>query len=393
MATVSPPLLREALEKLPDHVNTVLIQIGKVFRDPSQRDPKISSQGRPNVHQAISKAHNDFHEALDVIEVELLKAKAVYERELALLHARRAEREKAAGALRLRAASQARTAILVDTLSASESAKANATGDESTLVEMEASTMTEKTSVPASTEPAKPVPISVSASAASEDTAKATTGPPSGPPAPDSISAPTPDLDHVSDLDFDSMFADTSVPDPSTNIDFDLDFSTSDNPFADLTSGNDFTVPNTSNMNGNGLANGTGHMSGLGNSDMGGDIDSLMPGIESYVNAQTSSTSADDIFASLDLPSAETGVGTALGDPMGSGPQKASKAPGIDFGPPDANGTTQADVDAMMGGTEEGHMESNFDDSFFDDGMEMGDGADMGNGEFGDMIDDWFNNA
>lgn len=310
-----------------------------------------------------------------------------------MLHARRAEREKAAGALRLRAASQARTANLVDTLSAAESAEPDATAttvEESTLVGTEAEAMAKETSIATSQEPTNPAQTTASATTAPEDPSKATTAstaPPPAPTAPDSISA-TPGLDHVSDLDFDSMFADTSVPDPSTNLDLDFDFSTSDNTFADLTSGNDFTV-----TNGNALVNGTSNMSGLGNGDMGGDIDSLMPGIESYVNAQVSAGGADDIFASLNLPPTEPDAGTAIGDPIGGGQQKVQKTQGIDFGPPDVNGTTQADVDAMMGGTEEGQMESNLDDLFFDESMGMEDGADMGNGEFGDMIDDWFKNA
>jgi len=49
-----------------------LIQIGKVFRDTSQREPKIASIGRSTVHQVISKANSDFHEALDVVEIELV---------------------------------------------------------------------------------------------------------------------------------------------------------------------------------------------------------------------------------------------------------------------------------------------------------------------------------
>ena len=307
-----------------------------------------------------------------------------------MLNARRAEREKAAGALRLRAASQERTANLVDTLSAAESTAVNATSagtEESAEAQMGDAPATADGSVAAPPDPTKLAPEPASTTAASEDPCKA-------PAASTTTSAPTPSLDHVSDLDFDSMFADTSVPDPSTNIDFDMDFATSDNPFADLTSGNDFTVPNPSNANGDILANVSGNVDGLGTGDIGGDIDSLMPGIESYVNDQTSATTADDIFGALNIPATDSAVGTGALSTTGAGAQpKAVKTQGIDFGAPDANGTTQADVDAMMGGTEAGPMESNFDDLFFEGDMGMGDGAEMGNGEFGDMIDDWFNDA
>lgn len=325
-----------------------------------------------------------------------LKAKALYEHELALLHTRRAEREKAADALRLRAASPVN---LVDTLSATELAAPKATTtttEDSGAATTKDAPRTQVTSVAALHEPVKPLSKPVSATPASGDPSKAITASntaSSAPPAPGSTSAPTPGLDHVSDLDFDSMFADTSAPEHSTNIDFDLDFSTSDNPFADLTAGNDFTVTNTSTLNGVGLRNTSGKIDGLGNGDVGGDIDSLMPGIESYVNDQTSANGAEDIFAALNIPPAATGVGTVPRNLTGNDQPKPLQNPGIDFGRPDPNGTTQADVDAMMGGTGEEQMESNFDDLFFDEGMEMEDGAGMGNGEFGDMIDDWFKNA
>lgn len=313
-----------------------------------------------------------------------------------MLHARRVEREKAAGALRLRAESPVN---LVDTLSATELAAPNATTaatEESAAATTEDAPLIEVISAAAPHEPVKPLSKPISAIAASGGPSKVTTvsaASTSVPPAPGSTSAPTPDLDHVSDLDFDSMFADTSVPDPSSNIDFDLDFSTTDNPFADLTSGNDFTVTNTSTLNGVELGNTAANVDGSGNGDVAGDIDSLMPGIESYVNDQTSASGAEDIFAALSIPPAETGAGTVPGNLNDNSRQKPLQNPGIDFGRPDPNGTTQVDVDAMMGGTGEEQMESNFDDLFFDEGMEMEDGAGMENGEFGDMIDDWFKNT
>ncbi|MCJ1354724.1 MAG: hypothetical protein MMC33_004713 [Icmadophila ericetorum] len=106
MEVEATPKQPEALKKLPALVNTVLIQIGKAFRDSAKENGKPSAYAKGKNHQIIPQANREFHSALDEIESSILRSKAVFERDIAILRAKRAEREKAAGALRLRESSK-----------------------------------------------------------------------------------------------------------------------------------------------------------------------------------------------------------------------------------------------------------------------------------------------
>ena len=86
-------LLEASLGKLPDCFNSVvrlhqrrknitigsyliclqLIQIGKVFRETSQRDAKVASYvSKAQSPEIIIKANDRFHEALDDVEIQLV---------------------------------------------------------------------------------------------------------------------------------------------------------------------------------------------------------------------------------------------------------------------------------------------------------------------------------
>jgi len=155
------------------------------------------------------------------------------------------------------------------------------------------------------------------------------------------------------------MFADTAAPSNHDSLNFDIDFSTEngisqdqiqDNPFGDLTTNNDFT--STSNEN----------------------IDSLMPGIENYVNAHTTGNVSDD-FAMLDIPPASTAFDSSVSSkPVPDGE--------IDF--------TSMDAPTDTGMMDVAPVESTFDDLFFDDSGDLGMGDGDISGDFGDFDDNWF---
>ncbi|MCJ1389487.1 hypothetical protein MMC18_002344 [Xylographa bjoerkii] len=371
-------LLEVPLAKLPDCVNSVLIQIGKVFRETSQRDAKVTSyNSKAQVQQIIIRANDRFHEALDDVEIQLLKAKAVMERDLALVRAKRAERERAAGVLRLRASNEGRSVAehdgskvataetpdeyhtLVNDVKTEISADikmVDTTADEISGLRPEHETTTDREE--ARTEPVEEI---------KELSETVETFPPALPKShfrtpPQGFDVDNHDPNsttHLSDVDFDSMFADAAAPNNNESLNFDIDFSTNtgishdllqDNPFGDLTTNNDFT--NTSNEN----------------------IDSLMPGIENYVNAHTTGNVSDD-FAMLDMPATSAGFDNSiLSKPVPDGD--------IDF--------TGIDAAAGTGMMDAAPVDSTFDDLFFDDSGDLGMGDGDISGDFGEFDDNWF---
>ncbi|MCJ1474896.1 hypothetical protein MMC13_003556 [Lambiella insularis] len=376
-----PPLLLDPLNKLPEHVNTVVIQIGKVFRESSQRDLKAISYGsKGTAYQTISKASCHFHEALDEIEIHLLKAKAIMERDLAMLRNKRAEREKANGALRLHDSTVRRKLALDDESAATDDKVAienishktaepvqEITHDNAVVDDKTQSIKFEMPLLAPSEKQLAADELHSDNDIASDDKPQETLRSSSPADAEITVRVPSPvfdtnllntqDTDQLSDADFDSMFADTSDPNNNDSLNFDLDFSgdTSmslhDDPFVNLDANHDF--PNTSAEN----------------------IDSLMPGIENYVN-ESSGGNVNDNYTTLEMPAAIT---AALDSSLSTKP--------IQDGEVDLSGintATEPPVIATAPAT------SNFDDLFFDDagGMDMGDG-DI-SGEFVDFDDDWF---
>ncbi|MCJ1433168.1 hypothetical protein MMC27_002527 [Xylographa pallens] len=371
-------LLEVSLRRLPDSFNSVLIQIGKVFRETSQRDAKIASYvSKTQSPEIIIKANDRFHEGLDDVEIQLLKAKAVMERDLALLRTKRAERERAAGASRLRVSiedrpvaehsgSKATKAETPDEHSVVDKIKPEAVADVGTMnaVADEISGLQpEDDEVSTNREEARTEP-SVEIKDLSE-AAKTI------PPGISTSQVRTPlqgfDVDNIdpnnttqlSDVDFDSMFADTAVPNSNEPMNFDLDFSTGtgmsqdllqDNPFGDLTTNNDFT--STSNEN----------------------IDSLMPGIENYVNAHTTGNVSDD-FSLLDMPANSAAFDSSVSSKLVPDAE-------IDF--------TSIDAAADTGMMEAPPANSTFDDLFFDDSGDLGMGDGDISGDFGEFDDNWF---
>ncbi|KAH0536520.1 hypothetical protein FGG08_006616 [Glutinoglossum americanum] len=84
------------VDTLSSMVNLVLVQAGKVFRDPTRRSLGNLVHTRSQVGVMVPAALESFHAALDELEIEILQAKEVFTRDLAVSRARLAQREREA---------------------------------------------------------------------------------------------------------------------------------------------------------------------------------------------------------------------------------------------------------------------------------------------------------
>ena len=182
--------------------------------------------------------------------------------------------------------------------------------------------------------------------------------PPPAPAPPAHESAiPDPQPNPEEAAPFESMFNDLEPASNTEGLDFDLGFSTS---ASDLLNDSVFENIDMSNNEESASLNATSAE----------DINTLLPGLENYVN------DGGD-FSMIDLPMGNTMGDTAATVPM-SGITEQVAASGGDNG------------DAGVGQSSEiAPMESNFDD-LFGSGDWAGDG-DMGDGAMVDFDDDWFN--
>ncbi|KAI4252201.1 MAG: hypothetical protein L6R35_007589, partial [Caloplaca aegaea] len=72
---------------------------GKFFRAARSQDARQLGIAKAAISQAIPAANLRFHDALDDIEVEIIRAKSVFERDLSSIRAKRAARERVAAGL------------------------------------------------------------------------------------------------------------------------------------------------------------------------------------------------------------------------------------------------------------------------------------------------------
>lgn len=160
----------------------------------------------------------------------------------------------------------------------------------------------------------------------------------------------------IRDVNFESMFDDTAAEDNNDEINFDLDFPNDTGNAQALIDNNPFSTE-TSNTDASNIPAATTE-----------DIDSLLPGLESFANA------ADD-FAMIEMPPTSTSIENAtMPTPVARRTTSTADVP-PDLLPP----------------------ESNFDDMFFDsadftmeDGNGGGTGGDDAFGEIGDFDESWF---
>ncbi|KAI4118638.1 MAG: hypothetical protein LQ338_007369 [Usnochroma carphineum] len=90
---------KHAAESLEDTLALVLKETGKFFRASQSQNSRQLSIAKAAISQTIPAANLRFHNALDNIEVEIIRAKSVFERDLSSIRAKRAARERAAASV------------------------------------------------------------------------------------------------------------------------------------------------------------------------------------------------------------------------------------------------------------------------------------------------------
>ncbi|MCJ1274938.1 hypothetical protein MMC21_002737 [Puttea exsequens] len=373
MADMQPP--KHPMEVLPAMLNLVLLQTSKILREPECYNTRHANLPRRRITEVVSTANQRFHDALDEVEVEILQAKAVMERDLRLIRQKRAERDRANGML---------PALSPVKQEKDVSQKAGETSSDVALMsQAEAfnageitATQTQISNAPAPIAQMQELPSAIPSGEATDvapdlpqntkEPAAAVITIPSHPAienqsqqeetqanAPETMSAeqearlnPT----DVADLDFESMFNDTGLVTNEDPINFDLDFST-EGASQDI-------------MNDSAFENITMSDADLANAapTSNEDINSLLPGLENYVNADTDLTS-------LRLPPASTASVTSQGAAIGASVTAATVP-------------TQSSTEAMP-------ADANFDNLFegLDFSMDGTGQDDLGDATLGDLDD------
>ncbi|KAI9766316.1 MAG: hypothetical protein M1840_006580 [Geoglossum simile] len=278
-------------DTLSSMVNLVLVQAGKVFRDPTKRSLGNLVHTRSRVGVMVSAALDSFHAALDELEVEILQAKEVLTRDLAVSRARRAKREReaadAAAAEKDRIAAEeasAREAEIVETealnVSAVEAGEMDLsmadqfTDSQNNGTEGSAAKEADASEPTGQTKPPKPPPLNLSEMVGSD------TKPPGGETSalhttvettihPDSAARNDTPSTAGYKMDFGSMFDDPGADD----MNFDLS-----NSFGG--DGDDFL----GNHSLGGDEGNPADASGAAARDV--DVSALLPGLETYANAE-----------------------------------------------------------------------------------------------------------
>ncbi|KAL8788928.1 MAG: hypothetical protein Q9213_001451 [Squamulea squamosa] len=382
-----------------------LKETGKFFRASQSGNSRYIGLAKTVISQSIPAANLKFHDALDDIETEIIRAKSVFERDLSTIRTKRAERERAAaGILKIRGGSGvcknavpkgSPTAVTVNEPASVEKEaiqKSEATTNDaikeisatempSTVVDSEPSpVMVDVTSdtvkvepfgIPQSLprDPNEPRGLAISLEQAPPTSAPTTSTKmdPGTIEAPEDLPIQTDAIPpNLSNADFESMFEDSELPGANDEIDFDLAFpSDNANDPAGLVDTSAFgNLP-------------MGNVDTLGDASIEAtdeDLTTLLPGLENYVN-----DSSD--FQLHEIPGAKS-LGSNNDNSLKSdnNPLATSKVDGVaqelpSFNPP--------------------MIESSFEDMFGLDSYMNGTGDDelggTGNmGEVGDFDEDWF---
>ncbi|KAI9795711.1 MAG: hypothetical protein M1833_006880 [Piccolia ochrophora] len=361
-------------QKPPDHPVDVLlpmlVQTAKVFRDPSKHNSKNLVHTNAQMKQVVPVAMDRFHSSLDELEVEILRAKATLLRDLAASRARRAERERLSREAKKKALTTAAVQSSEGPMEDASRPKSpvtkleeNEPSSNDVIMEEHSASREEENTKAETPQEAKPEVVSEGKEvAALPPLDLSNVGPitldTEGKKAAvenradeDKVLSQAPSVNEtpatagLDKMDFESMFPDSAIEGDALDLNFDLDFPID-------SSGEPGSLVNDGNV---GLATtDVGRTSGTPGAPANDDVNSLLPGLESYAN------DADSLNL-LDLPSANTGGDIAMGD---------------------SAATHGLDVDTLSG--ELGPPEStNFDDLFFDSaGLDLGSG--VGNTEGGE---------
>ncbi|KAF2233414.1 hypothetical protein EV356DRAFT_568066 [Viridothelium virens] len=332
-----------SLDALKQIIDRVLIESGKAVRLSLNPTPREGSSPLDRIKKDLPTWANDYHEALDRLETDIVKAQRILRNDLATRQQERKQREKAAEMERQNkereeaAPPRNQTAITandkkqIDTPSEhpSQPVKSESTAE----VEKEAPDSQAKRTAPSSENTGLIVPTAKPTDSANQQPKPQATADPSKTSKPpvtstDPFPEPTPTSAGLKDFDFDSMFPDSV----GTGNDINADANANDDF--------DFDMGLVDNNTGNNPTNDTGQTS----------MDSLLPGLESYANS--------------------------LGDTAGTADLTMS-----DFAPA---GGTNAQGDATQDGANAGG-DSTFDDLFSYTDFEMGQAAGQGDGNNGTL--------
>ncbi|KAL8670787.1 MAG: hypothetical protein Q9168_004695 [Polycauliona sp. 1 TL-2023] len=383
----------------------VLKETGKFFRATQSNNTRQIGVARIALSQTIPSANLRFHDALDDLETEIIRAKSVFERDLSTIRTKRAERERAAAGL-LKTRSPGRVVKGVKSNASSSKAGApvapglgtqealekpppTAKGDvkdEPQTIEPESvavpTTVTNNINVTGDT--VKPEPFSIPDSlpqdpnepkglAISLDQTQSTSAP-AHPPKTDQERSNGPDdvslqsdavPPNLSSADFESMFEDSELPGASDEINFDLAFpgDNANDPtgLMDASAFENIPVANAENAEVPNLPN-------LGSADE--DLTTLLPGLENYVNDSND-------FQLSDMPGANLFDSNKNGNSLKADDDKPSFANQGDGNSHDMPLFNQPII------------ESSFEDMFGLDSYMNGTGDDELGGT-GDFDEDWF---
>ncbi|KAL8923897.1 MAG: hypothetical protein Q9208_004333 [Pyrenodesmia sp. 3 TL-2023] len=403
---------KHSADSLEDTLGFVLKETGKFFRASQSQDSRQVAIAKAAIAQTIPAANNRFHKALDDIEIQIIKAKAVFERDLSSIRAKRAARERAAaGLLRTKSPNGVPKKSTPKGSPKGKAKSVSQANEDQPKPRTGGFDTNDITGIPMTEEPriakvhASPPPKDEETSndaVKTEPFALPTSLPqdssepkglaislPQDPSPPTAVAAPVkPDPEPHSTVDpssndqtsqpplsatfpdaqFESMFNDTDLPTTTDDLDFDLNFTTDDpHNGADLLDASAFqniALPTDLNP-----PNAPPNPTTTANED----LTSLLPGLENYVNGSND-------FSSL----------TNLGADLFS----SSQSNNITI-PTSTAAAGDVSVAQLALPTQQAPIESSFEDMFGLDSYMNGTGDDElggagGMGEVGDFDEDWF---
>ncbi|KAL9633339.1 MAG: hypothetical protein Q9164_004759 [Protoblastenia rupestris] len=381
--------LEHPLEVLPAMLNLVLVQTGKILRNPDLHNSQNLGLTRRRISEFVPPANDRFHDALDDIEIEILQAKAVMERDLSVLRKKRAERERQVDKTitptspkDLEQREGNREATVVGPLDEGQGVQSNAgdavmadaaaqiveqSKEEPTAKELQTlddeQTVSALDYMPQDSQNTTGLAISIPQDASMSDLGALahTNNGAIGASQPDfgiPIEPNGPSGAAVNDdFDFDSMFNDAELVVPDGSLNFELDFSTNETEAQNLLPNNPMEGITMSNVN---IAS--------TNPTTSEDLNSLLPGLENYVNATNETTTNNATANTVEIPNVNQ---NAMVDTSGAITQ-VTTAPALadsslddffnpaDFNTTNANGSTE---DLIGDGNFEGFED--FDDDWF----------------------------
>jgi len=405
---MAPPPPHAPLDNLQSMINAILIETGRALRTADRSGGKSMAQANIRLRNFMPLAESNFHNALDELEGDILRAKAVLGRDLRELRTKRQEAENPSVVVaeptiissespltNVDTKSQSK-ADLTAQFSAQEEKAAQgdpmnldeaASGDSKDKIKTEAGTTLKRPdkeeqillgeSLKASPEELKTLenPTTAAATTTAQTSIapvglgiNTTTVDATNETKASAVSEPSTD---VQDFDFDSMFDTTGGNNESSLPVDESDYNVTNNETQNNDFGSSFDLSSFPNQNNNNTSN---------NND---DVSALLPGLESYAN-----TGGDSDFNMLDISQDNTGT-----EPTANNVESTTQNNTIEddlFGDLAADGNNNEDLDTDLGMTM-GNHESIFDDLDLDL-PDFGNGDDAGNGD-DIMVHGEFDNA